>query len=252
MEERLYRSFFEVEESHWWFVARERIIAAVLVQLPLSPGRLSLLDVGCGTGGFLKSLPDRFETYGTDTSPLAVQFSRQRGLQNVFECRLEDFPRNDLRFDIITLLDVIEHVDDDGKLLQQALRLLNPGGFMLITVPAFPFLWSQHDVINHHKRRYTRKSLRNVIEGNGLIIEALTYFNFLLFPVAVIQRLLSSLLPGEGSPELSLPPQPINRLLTRIFASERHWLMRSGFPFGLSLLAVARSPAEHGVSEILH
>lgn len=241
MEEQLYRTFYEVEDRHWWFVGRQRIVEnLILRRIGLAPGS-AVLDVGCGTGSILAMLSRHFEACGTDTSPLAVELCGKRGLKNVYQCTLETFPHPEQRFDLITLLDVIEHIDDDRSVVQQARGFLKPGGSILVTVPAYQWLWSPHDDVNHHKRRYTRPHLARVLEQAGLKPVVLSYYNTLLFPAALAGRLLQKLTGSASDTTLAIPPSPVNMLLTSFFSFERHLLNVSSLPFGLSLVAVART-----------
>lgn len=226
--------------GHWWFVARREIIVDIIEsRLRLAPAS-KILDVGCGVGGTLVSLSDRYEVYGTDTSSLAIEFCRKRGLKNVFECSLRGFPLADMEFDLIMLLDVIEHVDDDQELLSEAFRRLKKGGVVLVTVPAYQFLWTRHDDLNHHKRRYVAGRLRSVLLNSGFLVDRLSYFNTLLFPLAFVTRLLHKMLDSGSQSELSIPPSFFNNTLRAIFSLERLFLRRLSFWFGLSILAIAR------------
>ncbi len=240
MEEQLYRTFYELEERHWWFVARQRIVQELIEQRLKLPSGACVLDAGCGTGAILKMLSQRYEAYGTDTSPLAIEFSKKRGLSRVYCCTLDTFPHPDVQFDLVTLLDVIEHVDDDRGVLQQASRLLKPGGPVLVTVPAYRWLWSKHDEVNHHKRRYISKELRRVLEGTGFRIELLSYYNTFLFPLALMDRMAERILHRNVDAALRIPPRFINSLFASIFSTERFVLRRTTFPFGLSLVAIGR------------
>ncbi|TAK37407.1 MAG: class I SAM-dependent methyltransferase [Lysobacteraceae bacterium] len=240
MEEQLYRTFYEIEQKHWWFVARQRIVEDLIRRrIGLAPGS-QVLDVGCGTGAILSMLSKQFEAYGTDTSPLAIELCGKRGLKNAFQCTLESFPRPDLRFNLITLLDVIEHIDDDLAVLQQARGYLKDGGSVLITVPAYQWLWSRHDDLNHHKRRYTKAGLAGVLDRAGLQPAFLSYYNTLLFPAALAGRMIQKAGGSTSDTTLTIPPSPLNALLTSVFSSERHLLGMSPLPFGLSLVAIAK------------
>ena len=238
MEEQLYRTFYEVEQKHWWFVARQRIVEDLIRRrIGLAPGS-SVLDVGCGTGAILAMLSKQFEAYGTDTSPLAIELCGKRGLKNAFQCTLESFPRPDLRFNLITLLDVIEHIDDDLAVLQQAHGYLKSGGSVLVTVPAYQWLWSRHDDLNHHKRRYTKAGLAEVLDRAGLKPILLSYYNTLLFPAALVGRIVQKASGSANDTTLAIPPTLLNTLLTSVFSFERHLLDRTPLPFGLSIVAL--------------
>jgi len=243
MEEVFYRTVYEIEKTHWWCVARQRIVEDVIDRGIKLPPRARVLDVGCGSGAVLEALSERFEAYGTDTSRLAIDLSHQRGLTNAFCCTLEMFPHPEFRFDLITLLDVIEHVDDDRGVLKEAHRYLKPGGWALVTVPAYEFLWGPHDVVNHHKRRYARPGLRRVLEATGFEVRRLSYFNTILFPAALVAWAAERLLGVGADPRPSVPPAPLNTLLTAVFSSEKYLLRGLALPYGLSILALARRPS---------
>ncbi|HEY6951605.1 MAG TPA: class I SAM-dependent methyltransferase [Bacteroidota bacterium] len=240
MEDELYRKFYEVETRHWWFVARQRIIEDLIVRKAGIERGSRVLDIGCGTGAVLASFSQRYEAYGTDTSPLAIEFCRKRGLQNAYEGTLSSLPHPELKFDLVLLLDVIEHIDDDVAMLKDASNVLKPGGLALITVPAYQFLWSRHDTLNFHKRRYVKSQLRQVVEQAGLKIEFATYFNTFLFPLALVGRLFEKLFQGTTDRTLDLPPKPVNALLTATFSFEKNFIGNIPLPFGLSIIAMAR------------
>lgn len=240
MDPSLYHRFFEVEDRHWWFVARQRIVREIIRRL-LGPGNgRPALDVGCGTGAFLQDLSKEWNAWGIDTSELAIEYARRRGLTRLALGTLEEFPHPGERFDLITALDVIEHIQDDVSVLRQMGGRLAPGGTIIVTVPAHPWLWSAHDEINHHFRRYTRRSLTNSIEGAGLRVDHVSPFNTLLFPLALAQRAVARVTGKLLDDGLTVPSGWLNVSLRSIFELERHAIGRVGLPFGLSLIAVAR------------
>jgi SAM-dependent methyltransferase len=242
MDEAFYRTVYEIEKTHWWCVARQRIVEDVIDRwIGLRPGA-RVLDIGCGTGAVLEALSARFEAYGTDTSQLAIDLCRQRGLTNVFCCTLETFPRADLTFDLAVLLDVVEHIDDDLAILHQAQRRVKPGGWTLVTVPAYQFLWGPHDVVNHHRRRYTSAGLRRVLRAAGFELRLLSYFNTILFPAALVVWAGEKLVGVQADPRPRVPPAPVNALLTTVFSMEKYLLRGVRLPYGLSLIALARRP----------
>ena len=240
MEPFLYDKFFEVEDEHWWFRARTEIILNIMLRRLALPDGSKILDIGCGTGGPLSRFSSKFDAWGIDTSDRAIEYCKQRGLKNVFTCDIEEFVKDHSDFRLVTLLDVVEHVEDDISFLRHASKSLVSNGTMLVTVPAYPFLWSQHDVVNHHKRRYTKKTLSASILKAGLDLRFISYYNTLLFPLAVAQRYLEKTLRINSDSELNLPGTIVNSTLYRVFSSERMPLSRVSFPFGVSLIAVAR------------
>ncbi len=246
MEAELYRQMRDLEDRHWWFVGRRAIVASLLRSSGLPEGA-RMLDLGCGTGGNLSMLSEFGQVVGAELDEHAAQLASERGCAPIVRGTLPDgLPLDTGVFHCVTLLDVLEHIDDDRATLETVNRLLAPAGQLLITVPAFPFLWGAHDVAHHHQRRYRAKGLRQLLETTGYEITTLSYCNTWLFPVAAVVRLSRRCFPGrEGDrgagAELSLPPAPVNTLLAAVFASERH-LLRMGLPFGVSLVVLAKKP----------
>jgi len=243
MDEILFREFREVESRHWWFVARREILLAVLRRA--LPRGARLLDVGCGTGFLLERAREFLDVHGVDVSPIGLAMCRERGVTQVREGSAYDLASvADETFDCVGLFDVIEHLDDDVAALRNVSTVLRPGGRALVTVPAFQALWSEHDVVNQHRRRYTRAQLAAALRASGFEIEKLTYFNARLFPLAVASRVVGRALRRRPGGELSVPPAAVNALLTRIFAGERDTVLAAGpgggYRAGLSVLALAR------------
>jgi SAM-dependent methyltransferase len=239
MENQVYRQLYEVENEHWWFTARKEILLRYLdARLPL-PATARLLDVGCGTGAILESFSRRYQAFGTDTAPQAIAFCRERGLTRLYCGTLETYPPSE-PFDLITMLDMVEHVEDDDALLRTGRRLLGERGHILIAVPAFPSLWSDYDEVLHHKRRYTRGGLRRLVEHAGFTVEHLTFFNCFLFPVAWMKRVAAHATGGGKANDLDIPPRPLNAALRGVFRIERRILPHASLPIGLSLLCLAR------------
>ena len=245
MEHEVYERFFWAEDSHWWFRARRRILDSVLARL-YPRGGLKIADVGCGTGGMMKMLSRFGRVTGVDEAPEAREYCRERGFTNVLTQEVWEEDRT--LYDLVTAFDVVEHVEDDVGFLSRLHRKLEPGGTILITVPAYQFLWSVFDEMNHHKRRYSRGRLLRGLGQAGFRVERSSYFNTLLLAPVVLVRFLEKLTkPGvEGEEEKAksldrwFKVGPLNRPLEAIFASERHWLEHSSFPMGSSILAVGR------------
>lgn len=240
LEEQLYRQFYEIETTHWWFSARQKIVLDIIQNRLSLTHKAKVLDVGCGTGAILAEFTRQYEAYGTDTSPLAIEYCHKRGIENAFHCTLDTFPLSDLRFDLITLLDVIEHVDDDVEILKQACGRIRQNGHALVTVPAYEFLWSRHDDVNHHKRRYVKSQLIHVLRKSGFTVEMCSYYNTILFPSALVKRMSERYIKTNEDTTLNLPSPIVNNSLQSIFGFERFLLRQFSFPFGLSLVAVAR------------
>jgi SAM-dependent methyltransferase len=249
MDPSFYAEYYEIEGVHWWFRGRRRILLELLDrELPATPdGRpRAILDVGCGTGTMVTHLGRYGDVTGIEASPEAVAFCHQRGVTNVQRADGEVLPFADASFDLVTALDVIEHIDDDAGALSEMHRVLRPGGRMLVTVPAFPFLWSAHDEVNRHFRRYVRPQLEERVRQAGLRPARVTYFNAFLFPaVAAVRVLRLNRLGGNRRQEqrsdftLSHGRQLGNRALTRLFGAEAPVVARRDLPFGVSLLCLA-------------
>ncbi len=245
MEHEVYDYFFTAEDAHWWFRARRRILASFLAG-HFRRGGLRVADFGCGTGGMLGALAEYGEVTGVDAAPEAREYCARRGFPRVLTP--EAWRASDQRYDLITAFDVIEHVDDDVALLGGMVERLAPEGRVLATVPAYPFLWSVFDEMNHHRRRYTRKRLAGSFRAAGLRVERATYFNTLLFPPVAAVRLVEKGLrldPASDADKRKALSRwfkvgPLNGTLEAVFASERHWLAHAGFPFGTSILMMGR------------
>lgn len=235
MDEALWDAIAHVERRHWWFAGRREIVAGALERR--LPSGASVLDIGCGTGFVVERLGASFDAWGLE--PDAGVRSRA---SSAIASRILTGSTDDLsalagrRFDAVLLLDVIEHVDDDAAALRGAARAVADGGLLLVTVPAHPWLWSEHDVMNAHRRRYTRATLRHALEAAGLAPLHLTHFNTRLFPLALAHRLGRH---RDTLAALRVPAGWANRALQRVFAGEAATIDR-GYPFGLSLLALAR------------
>jgi SAM-dependent methyltransferase len=235
----------EIEDRHWWFAGRRRILQAAIKRLvELKPGA-KILDAGCGTGGNLEVLFSLGDLVGMEVDPGALEIAKQKAIAPVYSGRLPDrLPFPEESFDLIVLLDVLEHLDDDEAAVQSLAGLLKPGGSLLLTVPAFSFLWSAHDESHHHRRRYRISEVSSKIKKAGLDLRYASYFNTWLFPLIALIRLLK---PGRrsadiSSDDLSLPPFPVNRMLAALFGSESYFIGRLSFPAGISVMACARRP----------
>lgn len=241
MDPHIYQQMRSLEDQHWWFSGRRRIVGQMLASIDL-PEQTRILDAGCGTGGNLNFLSQFGEVTGVELDDGAAVLARERGSWSVLKGSLPDkMPFAEQRFDLIVLLDVLEHIDDDNASLRTLQNLLAPGGYLVLTVPAFPFLWSPHDEEHHHKRRYPAAGLQEVIQNAGLRLQYMSYFNTWLFPLVAAIRLVRRVFPaGEVGRDVALPKPVVNRMLKALFSSERHWIGRHRMPFGISLLAVAR------------
>ncbi|MFZ0040681.1 MAG: class I SAM-dependent methyltransferase [Solirubrobacteraceae bacterium] len=244
MDKELMKATLAVDEHHWWYRGRRRIIRAQLDSLAL-PVPARVLDAGCGSGRTLQELVDYGEVHGIELDAEAAELARNRGHGEVLVGRLEDLPWPDASFDLITCLDVIEHTPDDRATLAELRRVCRPGGWLLVTVPAYQTLWSLHDVANHHYRRYSRAMLRDCAVSTGWDVWRMTSFNSLLLAPAAAVRLAQRRFGTHNgyTNDLALGPPWLNDVLERPLALEADWLGRGRtLPFGLSLMGVLRAP----------
>lgn len=239
MDKAAYVEMYLSEDRHWWFVARRMIIRKILSNyLPVKRER-RILEVGCGTGGNLELLSTYGNIYAMEFDDEAIAMAGKRGLCHVVKGSLPDDIPFEGGFDLICLLDVLEHIDDDLEALESVGKRLHPGGKILVTVPACKFLWSEHDVALHHKRRYGKKQLMRLLQISGFRITYCTYFNMLLFPVVAVIRSLKKINGKECVTDVSMPSKFVNLLLTAIFSGERFLVPRISLPFGTSILMLA-------------
>jgi SAM-dependent methyltransferase len=239
MERIVYEQMAELDQQHWWYRARREVLAALIRREALPPAGAHVLEIGCGTGHNLEMLSEFGEVDALELDDEARSVAEKRLGKSVMSAplpQLEGVPEH--HYDLIGAFDVIEHIDDDEAALASIASRLKSGGKLVMTVPAHQWMWSAHDVVNHHKRRYSKKALKALVEGSPLKLERIGYFNSLLFPAAIAER-LSSRLRGKDDADLSLPPKPLNAALERVFALERHLVARLPLPPGLSLFAVA-------------
>lgn len=247
MDQDLLLSFDRLEEAHWWFTVRRRIILELAEKWAPQPTG-SILEVGCGTGGTLRELHALFpdaSARGVEPSAEAAAAARRKG-SIVTVGSFDRLPVEAGSVDLLLALDVLEHVDDDLAALAEASRALRPGGRLIVTVPALPSLWGIHDELNEHRCRYVRAQLRTALEAAGFTVERLTYFNCYLLPVGYAERWTARALRLKSSPGVSLPPAPANAALRGIFGAEANMLRTHDMPAGMSLLAVATRPERSG------
>ncbi len=241
MDPALYDLFYALEDTHWWFQGRKAIVLDLLRRHSSVP-QPRILDVGCGTGGMSAAYAVAGPTIGVDTAPEAADFCTRRGLA-VLLASGGELPIRDCSFDVVSALDVIEHIDDEEAVLREMYRVCRPGGLLLVTVPAFRFLWSKHDDLNHHKRRYVRPRLAACVEQAGFEPLVLSYYNALLLPAAVLRKFVLRFDSNGAACHLERVPAPVNALFRRILSMERPLLAHAELPVGASLICVARRPA---------
>lgn len=243
MKPEMYPVHFEIQKSHWWFKTKKAIALDFIRRHSRETGPMKILDIGCGTGLMLDALSRLGETSGMDASEDAIHFSRKIFQGEVKMGFLPDqVPFEKERFDLITALDVLEHIDRDRESMAALLGLVKPGGMAVLTVPAGMELWSGHDVINEHKRRYTRAEFGRKLKEAGWQVERLTYFNSLLYPPILLARVLARLFRAGGVEDLKTPNPLVNMVFGAIFGLEKPFLRHFNFPVGVSVLAVVRRP----------
>ncbi|MBU5444369.1 bifunctional 2-polyprenyl-6-hydroxyphenol methylase/3-demethylubiquinol 3-O-methyltransferase UbiG [Paenibacillus sp. MSJ-34] len=242
MKKEIYLQMNEIESNHWWFKGRRRIVEKTIesLQLPLNP---KILDIGCGTGGNLSLLSRFGEVTGIELEDTAIEIARQKGIGTIHKGYLPDgISQSEDKYDLIILLDVLEHIEDDLASLRKLKSMLTKRGQLIITVPAFPFLWSQHDVEHHHKRRYRLSNLKKCILDSGLYPRHITYYNIYLFPIISFVRILRRIIPyKDAGQDVKIPNKFINSILESLFSSERKLVCNYKLPFGVSLLAVVQN-----------
>jgi SAM-dependent methyltransferase len=233
---------FRIEQSHWWYTGRRKILTSFVEDIcrRVTDRRPRILDVGCGTGANLLMLSQYGDAQGVDVSEDALAFCRERGLENVKLGAAEKLPYDDGTFDLVTALDVVEHLDDDLAGLREMRRVLRPGGRVLLFVPTFMFLWGLQDDVSNHRRRYRMPELGRVLEQAGFEVERMTYANITFFMPILTMRKLMRLTGIKAESENNINVSALNGLLARVLGAESWFLKYANIPFGVSGLCVAR------------
>lgn len=240
MEPSAYDLLYQLEDTHWWCAGMRRVAWAFLEGLSLPPGARAL-DLGCGTGAFLQELQAHRSAVGVDLAPLALGYCQARGLAGLVQASADHLPFPEASFGLVACMDVLYHrAVDEAAALREAWRVLAPGGWLLVRVPAYRWLWSRHDLAEHAARRYTARDLARGLKAAGFAVRRLTYANTLLFPLTAGKRLLSRMADGSPQCDLRPAPRPANNLLRCVLQAEARWLRQRTFPFGLSVLALAQ------------
>lgn len=242
MEREAFHLLDQAEAHHWWFRGRREFIRAAIQRLQL-PASATLLDAGCGSGGNLALLGEFGRVYGFEYDATARERAAARDITTLYAVQAGSLPDavpfSEVRFDVVGLFDVLEHLPEPVASLAALRERLAPGGAVVITVPANPWLWGPHDELHQHQRRYTRATLERHLQDSGLQVTYLSYFNSLLLPLAIVQRLRERLFGYSADQVMS--GLWLNNMLLRIWRLEHAWIPRAEFPFGLSLLAIARA-----------
>jgi len=237
-----YGAMYELETSYWWYVARRALAVELLEDEIQGRDPVRILDVGCGTGANLGAFDRLGQATGIDASMDALHFSQTRGINAAVQSVVEDLPFASRTFDVVTALDVLEHTDDDLLALREIQRVCRPAGLFLATVPAYGFLWSEHDEALKHRRRYTAHELRNKLTVSGFEVVRTSYFiSTLFFPILAL-RIWQGLHKTSTHPKTSIQVLPnwINTGLVGLLGLERKLFQRTNLPFGVSIVALAR------------
>ncbi|MCS7208622.1 MAG: class I SAM-dependent methyltransferase [Fimbriimonadales bacterium] len=237
-----YLRMYQREGDYWWFVARRRLARALMqAYVPSLTGRL--LDAGCGTGALLHELSQLGCAVGVDIEPAALRLTRQRGALTVVQARLEALPFVSEAFQVTFALDVLEHLPDERPALRELYRVLQPGGYLILSAPAYRWLWSKHDLALAHYRRYTARALRTRLSEAGFQVRKLSYSLTFLLPLIALARWLDWLRPGAPAATVVPVPRWLNDALVRLQDWESRLMTRLNLPFGVSLVAVCQKPA---------
>lgn len=239
MQKYLYEDLYNLEEIHWWHQAKRNLVSYYLKQ-NLSNNRSKILDIGCGTGKNLEVFSKFGNVWGIDSANEAVAFCKKRGIKNVIKGSIEKMPFKKSTFEFVTALDVLEHVDD-SKSLKETYRVLKKSGMLIATVPAYLQLWSRWDEVLHHKRRYTKNTLRKVLEKTGFKIIKISYiYSFLILPALLIRTVKSLFYQDYYPSDFKLSNKIINALLGKLAEIERFFIINMSLPVGTSLIVVAQ------------
>lgn len=239
MENKLFDEMLRVENYHWWFVARRKIINTFIKKMGIRDNS-RIFEIGCGNGANLEFLSNHGRITSIEKNEVALANAKNKNIGELYQGELPNgIPEEiDGNFDLIVMLDVLEHIDDDEACLRVLCDYIGDNGKLFITVPAYQNLWSHHDEVHQHKRRYSIPELQKLLEGNGWKISHSSYFNTLLFPLAFIHRKTNSVL-SKNDYELTLPSKWLNWLLYNIFSLEQYLIGTISFPFGLSIIICA-------------
>jgi SAM-dependent methyltransferase len=246
MRPREYRVMYEIEQEYWWYRGLRALLLELLARYVPRGTCPRILDAGCGTGANLQVLLRHGDTIGVDIAEEAIGFCRARGIppERALVASLLELPFPDDFFDLTLSFDVICNIADDVSAFEEIERVIRPGGRVIVQLPAYRFLWSAHDVAVGHKHRYTARDLATKIQSTGLVVERVTYLNAVLFPIEMLARLWrrGGSMDGNAHSDLSPLPRALNSALARLFEAEMRSAPHVRFPFGLSLLVVARKP----------
>lgn len=243
----LFPSLYEAEDDYWWSAARRSLVVRLL-QRYCEFKNPRLIDVGCGGGGFLKSLAGYGKLFGVESSSSAAIHALGKSSAKIIRGDATDLPFKDSRFDILTSLDVIEHLDSDGDALKEYHRILTDDGIVILTVPAFEFLWSPRDTVLAHKRRYTARGLKRLLTKAGFKVMKCSYTNLFYFPGLLIYSLFSTAFKRKRNLEKTMfvlaLPKWVSTFFSWILKIEELIVMHVGMPIGTSIICVAKKETE--------
>lgn len=238
MDREVYERMAQHDASHWWYVARRKILSDLITREIKPPKGARILEVGCGTGHNFGMLGSFGHVDAIEIDEGAREVAEGRLGRPILTAPLPGLDGiEDASYDMIALLDVLEHIGEDEASLSSIRKKLKPGGRLLLTVPANPWMWSAHDLAHHHQRRYTIASLQAVVRKAGLKVELMSHFNSLLFPVAAVMRLIGKAT-GKTESDDKMPSAGVNAVLERVFRIERHLVGRVPLPAGVSIIAI--------------
>ena len=242
MNKNEYQKLYKFENFYWWHIGRKYIIQSLLCKILLKPNS-KILDAGCGTGGNIETLARFGDVIGVDNSPEAIKFCEKRGFENVQLKNIENTGFSDNSFDLIVALDILEHLENDIDALKEFHRILKEDGYILISVPAYQFLWSEHDIAVHHKRRYSMEEINTcLLEADFRVIKK-TFAITSIAPVVFIYRIIGKIYPGfkkQKNSDYVLLPVLLNKFFIFLLRIEAFLLKYINFPFGISIMCIAK------------
>lgn len=237
------KKYHQIAKTHWWLLKRRELIVEWLAQVPKDA---AILDIGCSSGVLLTDLKNKGyrNLHGIDVSESAIALAREYGHEAVQVMDGSNITFNPGTFDVIIASDCLEHIEQDTLALDSWCKILKPGGTLILFVPAYMFLWSAHDVENHHCRRYTSKQLVSRIKTAGFNVRRKGFWNFFLFPGIALLRFYEWLFSGKSErvSDLYQPPALINNTLARLMHVENRLLRYINLPIGISTFVVAQKP----------
>jgi len=247
-----YEKIFNLEDYYWWFVARRKLVGSLVVRLFETPFEIKILDIGCGAGAMLRDLKEFGDPVGADVADASIKFCKERELNRLVQCDAERLGIKNDSFDLVTALDVLEHIGDDELAIRECFRVCKGGGYFISTVPAYKFLWSEHDEALSHKRRYTATALKTKLEAAGFRIEKLSYVITCFFLPILLFRVLRKVFKKAEHPktDLIILPDFLNKLLICVLDIETKLIRWTNLPAGVSVVCVARKGLQNSQESV--